>query len=423
MTDRKNTNKYYPPDYDPRKGSLNTQLGQHVLRKRANKVGEGILVVRFELPFNAWCLSCGCHIGKGVRYNADKQQVSAIEGSSLPSPKGSAEPVVITPEMSRQGWKSVGGMLMYHTTKVWQFSMTCARCSGKIVIRTDPQISNYVMHSGIRAQSDLSTSTDHDAPRLLDDDDRARMKTDALFALEHGEADKAKATENQDRLRKLYEMRETRSADDFSVNQAVRRIHRGLKKQAASALSAGASRGLPFALAPPTPAEGEEREQEEREITGWKRRRDEEDRAKERERTVKQARRTVAAMHSSSATREATSSPAAASSSASASTFVASAASSVALPAAAASSSSRSAASSAFRPSFIPSSSLPLALVQPKKRPQQKVERTARQPEEGVTVTKDHLSAAASDSSLTSAALASSSALMGLGAYASEEED
>lgn len=418
MTDRKQTNKYYPPDYDPSKGSLNTQLGQHVLRKRANKIGEGILVVRFELPFNAWCLTCGCHIGKGVRYNADKQQVSAIDpgsgggaASSAPSAKGSSEPVVITPEMSRQGWKSVGGMLMYHTTKVWQFSMTCARCSGKIVIRTDPSISNYVMYSGIRAQSNLSTSTDHDAPRLLEEEEKARLKTDALFALEHGETDKARASEEQDRLRRLYEMRELRSADDFSVNQALRRVHRGVKKQYQAALKDGASLGLPFALAPATPASGEAREKEEDELLGFKRRKAVEEHGREQERERKKARRALATMHTApSSSADAPSSSAAAASSSRASSSSA---------AAAAAASSRSAAP--VQQAFVPSATMPFALVQPKhQRPQQ----TSARPKSKLTTDADlassHQPAAAAAASSSPPA---SSALIGLNAYASEDEE
>ena len=93
MSDRKNVNKWYPPDFDPSKGSLNTQLGQHPLRKRAAKLDEGILVIRFELPFNCWCEGCKAHIGKGVRYNAEKKQAGN-----------------------------------YFSTKIWEFRMTCHLC-------------------------------------------------------------------------------------------------------------------------------------------------------------------------------------------------------------------------------------------------------------------------------------------------------
>ncbi len=117
-------NFYYPPQYDPSKGSLNKVSfilhirtcafcfrtseklvdsickvgrrqanlsasphrqssqrmcanaqfnGQHPLRDRAKKLGEGILIIRFEMPFNVWCGKCNHLIGKGVRFNAEKK--------------------------------------------------------------------------------------------------------------------------------------------------------------------------------------------------------------------------------------------------------------------------------------------------------------------------------------------------------------
>ncbi|XP_015706401.1 LOW QUALITY PROTEIN: coiled-coil domain-containing protein 130 [Coturnix japonica] len=76
MGERKGTNKYYPPDFDPAKhGSLNRYHGSHPLRERARKLSQGILVIRFEMPFNIWCDGCKNHIGMGVRYNAEKRKV------------------------------------------------------------------------------------------------------------------------------------------------------------------------------------------------------------------------------------------------------------------------------------------------------------------------------------------------------------
>ncbi|KAJ3105271.1 hypothetical protein HDU97_008294 [Phlyctochytrium planicorne] len=64
MAERKATNKYYPPDWDPSKGSINKFVGQHPLRDRARKLDQGILIVRFELPYSIWCGGCEKHIGK-----------------------------------------------------------------------------------------------------------------------------------------------------------------------------------------------------------------------------------------------------------------------------------------------------------------------------------------------------------------------
>lgn len=48
-------NKYYPPDFDPEKHkSLNSYQGKHALGDRARKLDQGVLITRFELPFNIW---------------------------------------------------------------------------------------------------------------------------------------------------------------------------------------------------------------------------------------------------------------------------------------------------------------------------------------------------------------------------------
>lgn len=68
-------NKYYPPDYDGEKHkslnayrgwhhpschfpTLTASIGKHALGDRARKLDKGILITRFELPFNIWwCVS------------------------------------------------------------------------------------------------------------------------------------------------------------------------------------------------------------------------------------------------------------------------------------------------------------------------------------------------------------------------------
>lgn len=65
-----------PPNYDPKVNpTLNSISGKHALGDRARKLDKGILIVRFELPFNIWCGGCNNHIGQGVRYNAEKRKV------------------------------------------------------------------------------------------------------------------------------------------------------------------------------------------------------------------------------------------------------------------------------------------------------------------------------------------------------------
>ncbi|GJN93474.1 hypothetical protein Rhopal_006531-T1 [Rhodotorula paludigena] len=113
-------NKYYPPDYEPDKHkSLNSYHGKHALGKRAHKIDQGILVVRFELPYNIWCGHCNAHVGQGVRYNAEKQKVGN-----------------------------------YYSTPIYAFRFKCHLCSGRVEIRTDPQNTRYVVTEGARQKNE-----------------------------------------------------------------------------------------------------------------------------------------------------------------------------------------------------------------------------------------------------------------------------
>lgn len=105
MGERKGQNLYYPPDYDPKVGGLNKFRGTHALRERARKLHMGILIIRFEMPYNIWCDGCKNHIGMGVRYNAEKTKIG-----------------------------------MYYSTPVYQFRMKCHLCDNHFEIKTDPGV-------------------------------------------------------------------------------------------------------------------------------------------------------------------------------------------------------------------------------------------------------------------------------------------
>jgi coiled-coil domain-containing protein 130 len=109
MAERKAQNKYYPPDWDPSKGSINHYVKSkakkssgpvgHITKEHPDRDGK---TVRFELPFNIWCgvleedgssSGCGKHIAMGVRYNAAKREAGA-----------------------------------YHSTKIWEFNFKCHLC-------------------------------------------------------------------------------------------------------------------------------------------------------------------------------------------------------------------------------------------------------------------------------------------------------
>ncbi|VDP03774.1 unnamed protein product [Soboliphyme baturini] len=188
--ERKAVNKYYPPDYDPKKGGLNKWQGTHALRERARKIHLGILIIRFEMPFNVWCEGCSNHVGMGVRYNAEKKKVG-----------------------------------MYYTTPIYEFRMKCHLCPNHFVIRTDPKKFDYELVSGLRRQERRWDMTENEQVASTEGATARKLATDAMFKLEHGELDlaKLKAVEPQvERLEKLQQ----RWKDDFSRNQELRKIFR-----------------------------------------------------------------------------------------------------------------------------------------------------------------------------------------------------
>ncbi|XP_034232977.1 coiled-coil domain-containing protein 130 homolog [Thrips palmi] len=196
MGERKGQNHYYPPDYDPRKGSLNAFLGTHALRERARKIHMGILIIRFEMPYNIWCDGCKNHIGMGVRYNAEKKKIG-----------------------------------MYYTTPVYQFRMKCHLCDNHFEIKTDPGNLDYVIVSGARRQENRWDPTQNEQVVPEDKDTQKRLFDDSMYKLEHGNKDESTAKRVAPVLGRLMNRNEEAWKDDFAANAALRSKFRAKKKE------------------------------------------------------------------------------------------------------------------------------------------------------------------------------------------------
>lgn len=194
MADRKATNKYYPPEWNPSKGSINTFRGSHPLRERARKLDQGILIIRFELPFNIWCDGCNNHVGMGVRYNAEKSKIGK-----------------------------------YLSTPVYQFRMKCHLCDNHFIIKTDPQNLDYLVVSGARRQERRWDPAENEQVEV-DKAIKKRISVDPMFKLEHDVIDKSKAVTNKSAIEGLEKFQD-RLKDDYSINCDVRKIFRTEKKQ------------------------------------------------------------------------------------------------------------------------------------------------------------------------------------------------
>uniref|UniRef100_A0A674GVX6 Probable splicing factor YJU2B n=1 Tax=Taeniopygia guttata TaxID=59729 RepID=A0A674GVX6_TAEGU len=210
------TNKYYPPDFDPAKhGSLNKYHHSHPLRERARKLSQGILVIRFEMPFNIWCDGCQNHIGMGVRYNAEKKKVGS-----------------------------------YYTTPVYRFRMKCHLCVNYIELQTDPGNCDYVIVSGARRKEERWEPEDSGQVLPTTPEQRERLAVDAMFRLEHGVSDRGVLERAAPTLARLQQAQDAWK-DDFGLNSRLRRRFREKKtlkeeEEEAAALQAKAGLSIPL---------------------------------------------------------------------------------------------------------------------------------------------------------------------------------
>lgn len=196
MGERKGTNLYYPPDYDPRVGGLNKFLGTHALRERARKLHMGILIIRFEMPYNIWCEGCKNHIGMGVRYNAEKKKIG-----------------------------------MYYSTPLYQFRMKCHLCDNHFEIKTDPANLDYVIVSGARRQENRWDPKENEQIVPETKEVSCRLYDDAMYKLEHGIDDKKVAKSRDSSLENALALNDAAWKDDYTSNSILRSAFRARKKE------------------------------------------------------------------------------------------------------------------------------------------------------------------------------------------------
>ncbi|KAG9510163.1 Coiled-coil domain-containing protein, partial [Fragariocoptes setiger] len=196
MAERRATNKYYPTDWDPSKGSINKYRNSHPLRDRAKKLDQGILVVRFEMPFNIWCEGCNNHIGMGVRYNAEKTKAGK-----------------------------------YYSTTIFRFRMKCHLCDNHFEIETDPTKLDYTIVSGAKRQTRRISPEDEEEEHLsYDKADSKRRAIDAMYKLEREIEDRLKVEAGASQLKELEKVQK-RWDEDFGCNQLLRNNFRKEKRR------------------------------------------------------------------------------------------------------------------------------------------------------------------------------------------------
>lgn len=103
MGERKNLNKYHPPDFDPRKIPR--------IKKPKNQQKK----IRFMLPVRVRCNTCGNYMSEGTKFNCRDEDV-------------------ITET--------------YLGIKIHRFYIKCTKCLAEVTIKTDPRNHSYTVESG-----------------------------------------------------------------------------------------------------------------------------------------------------------------------------------------------------------------------------------------------------------------------------------
>lgn len=204
-------NFYFPPDYRPEYGGLSKFNDPKF--KGANQYQQSG-IVRFELPFDGWCVKCHRHISKGTRYNAKKEEHGK-----------------------------------YFTTKIWAFHMKCASCDQHFVIKTDPAHDTYDFAEGIRKmEQEFDPDFDDSIIKATTNDERALLASNPIFRLQHDVEDKTKAASLHQRIAAIESLRDEQYLDDYTANSTLRSKLRKIKKIDKSRLEDGKKIGLNIPL-------------------------------------------------------------------------------------------------------------------------------------------------------------------------------
>lgn len=191
-------NFYYPPEYRAEHGSLNKFRGSHPLGDRAKKIHEGILVIRFEMPYKVFCNKCNEVIAKGVRFNAEKRTVGH-----------------------------------YFSTKILEFSMKCCFCDNTLKIQTDPKSCEYIPTAGLKRKVETFAAEDAETMEYRSAEERQEINNDPMLKLETTAEDLTKAKQSHNQIESLIALNELKDSSDvqYDLNLKVRKRFREWKKE------------------------------------------------------------------------------------------------------------------------------------------------------------------------------------------------
>jgi coiled-coil domain-containing protein 130 len=203
---------YIPPEYytsgQYKKRSLNQFNGSKGHNQFLQKG-----VVRFELPYDGFCIPCGAHVSRGTRFNAAKTKNGA-----------------------------------YLTSPIYEFRMKCRICAAvEFVIRTNPKQQSFDYVSGIHKQVQEFDTVEAGTVGVIDTENGNRLVGSAdrnsLLHLETVATGKRKAATERDALETLMKVNGKTFGEDVSNNAIIRKCFRSDRNEKKARVKEGVKLG------------------------------------------------------------------------------------------------------------------------------------------------------------------------------------
>ena len=208
---------YFPPEYLDNEVNKKMGLSKYQGSKGANQYQQRG-VIRFELPFDAWCLKCERHMSKGLRFNAKKDKCGN-----------------------------------YFSTVIFSFTTKCPSCDNRIVIKTDPKNNTYDYAEGIRKhEQDFEPEFGDGIIESTSTETKKKLEEDPIYKLQHDKEDKERALSAKNRITNLIELSDLVNRSDYDHNSALRQFNRNQRKRNKELTEEGAQFGLSIPLVEPT---------------------------------------------------------------------------------------------------------------------------------------------------------------------------
>ena len=209
-------NFYFPPEWRPEMGGISKFQGS----KGANQY-EQYGIIRYELPFDAWCLKCNRHMCKGLRFNAKKDKIGK-----------------------------------YFSTTLYSFTMKCYNCQQQFVIKTDPEHRSYDFAEGLRKMEQDFTPDEGDSLlQTTSEEVKEALVNDPMFRLQYDKEGKIKADIAKGTIEDLIDLKDVTTKNDIDANRLLRRKHRTQKHRDEELRLEAKAIGIGFPLVEPSPSD------------------------------------------------------------------------------------------------------------------------------------------------------------------------